>query len=235
MRKAFVTGATGAVGEAVLSELAKHGVDVCFSYWQSDQKAKALASQYNFQAIKIDLRDVQAIQQGMRLLPEMAFIPNIFIHCAAISSTHSLQNISLEEWKELHAVNCHAAFIICQELIPGMCPNKNGDILFVGALDQSQSIRLPVHFSATQGELQTMAMALSKELGPVGIRVNMISTGLLTEGLSDCFEQALHEDYLRYSCLKRKGTPEELAKVISWFVRENRYISGKVIPVNGGI
>ncbi|VAW81960.1 hypothetical protein MNBD_GAMMA12-1973 [hydrothermal vent metagenome] len=235
MTKAFVTGATGAVGEAVLSELAKHNIDVCFSYYRSEIKANALASQYEFQAIKIDLRDLQTVKQGLSVLHERSFVPDIFIHCAAIASTQALEGISLQEWEEMHAVNCGAALVICQELIPGMSANKNGDILFVGALDQSQSIPLPVHFSATQGALQTMAMALSKEFGSVGIRVNMISTGLLTEGLSDGFEQALHEDYLRYSCLKRKGTPEELAKVISWFARENRYVSGKVIPVNGGI
>ena len=125
-----------------------------------------------------------------------------------------MNEISEEDWQETAAVNCHSALIACQEVTTGMIANNSGDVIFVGGLDRTQSIKLPIHFAASQGALSALTMALSKELGGRGIRVNMISSGLLEEGISRNFAPKLHEDYLKYSCLHRKGSSSEIAKVI---------------------
>jgi 3-oxoacyl-[acyl-carrier protein] reductase len=124
--------------------------------------------------------------------------------------------------------------VACQELAPSMAP-RGGHVVLVGAIDRAQSIPAPVHFAASQGALAAMVMALGKELGPRGIRVNMVALGLLEGGLSREISPALVADYKAFSALRRLGTADEAARAILWLALENTYMSGEVVPVNGGI
>jgi 3-oxoacyl-[acyl-carrier protein] reductase len=83
--------------------------------------------------------------------------------------------------------------------------------------------------------LSAMTMALAKELGPSGIRVNMVALGILDSGLSRELNPKLVADYKTFSALRRLGTPAEAAKAILWLALENTYMNGKVLSVNGGI
>jgi 3-oxoacyl-[acyl-carrier protein] reductase len=83
--------------------------------------------------------------------------------------------------------------------------------------------------------LAALTMALAKELGPRGIRVNMAALGVLDSGLSRDLDIKLLADYQVFSALRRCGTPAEAARAILWLALENSYMNGKVLPVNGGI
>ena len=107
--------------------------------------------------------------------------------------------------------------------------------MLVGALDRAQSLPLPVHFAGTQGMLAAMAMALAKELGPAGVRVNVVALGALTEGISRTLSPRALADYQSLSAFRRLGEPAEAARAIVWLALENRYMSGKVLAANGGI
>jgi NAD(P)-dependent dehydrogenase (short-subunit alcohol dehydrogenase family) len=78
-------------------------------------------------------------------------------------------------------------------------------------------------------------MALSRELGPAQVRVNVIALGPLEQGLSRELPPGALDDYLTFSALRRLGAPAEVARALRWLALENRYLSGKVIPINGGI
>jgi 3-oxoacyl-[acyl-carrier protein] reductase len=147
----------------------------------------------------------------------------------------SLADITDDRWSKAMAVNCQSAFIACQELGPAMAEAGEGHIVLVGALDRTQSAPSPVHFAASQGALSALAMAVAKELGPKGVRVNLVVLGLLETGLSREVGQKLVADYKGFSALRRLGRPEEAAKAILWLALENTYMNGKVLPVNGGI
>jgi NAD(P)-dependent dehydrogenase (short-subunit alcohol dehydrogenase family) len=94
---------------------------------------------------------------------------------------------------------------------------------------------LPVHFAATQGALSAMTMALGHELGPRGVRINLVALGVLDAGISAQLASHRRRDYEKFSALRRAGTPDEAARVIAWLALENTLIQGKVVSVNGGI
>jgi 3-oxoacyl-[acyl-carrier protein] reductase len=83
--------------------------------------------------------------------------------------------------------------------------------------------------------LGAMVMAIAHELGPRGVRINMVALGILNEGLSQGLLAQSRKDYETFSALRRVGTPDEAARMIVWLALENRYIQGKIVPVNGGI
>jgi 3-oxoacyl-[acyl-carrier protein] reductase len=232
--QALVFGGTGAVGSAVLRGLAQAGIPTVFTYHRSEEKAQALAAGHSQRAIRIDLADADAIRSLVRDLERDGAVPEVFIHCAAVSRYLPLEEISEGDWREAHLVNGYSAFVACQELAPRMA-GKDAHIVLVGAIDRVQSISLPVHFAASQGMLPAMTMTLAKELGPRGIRVNMVALGLLDDGLSRGISPKLVADFKAFSALRRLGKPEEAARAILWLALENTYMNGEVLPVNGGL
>lgn len=233
--RALVFGGTGSVGTEVLRGLARANVPTAFTWHQSRERAHTLASELSMRSVQVDLTNAAATRDALRGLREEGFVPNLFIHCAGVNQGASLADITDERWNKTMAVNCQSAFIACQELGPAMAQAGEGHIVLVGALDRTQSAPSPVHFAASQGALSALAMAVAKELGPKGVRVNLVVLGLLETGLSREVGQKLVADYKGFSALRRLGRPEEAAKAILWLALENTYMNGKVLPVNGGI
>jgi 3-oxoacyl-[acyl-carrier protein] reductase len=233
--RALVFGGTGVLGAEVLRGLARASVPTAFTWHQSRERAHALASELSQRPVQVDLSDAVATRAALRGLREEGFVPNLFIHCAGVNPGASLGDITDEQWGKTMAVNCHSAFIACQELAPAMAQAGEGHFVLVGALDRTQSAPSPVHFAASQGALSAMAMAVAKELGPKGVRINVVALGLLEGGMSREVGEKLVADYKGFSALRRLGRPEEAAKAILWLALENTYMNGKVLPVNGGI
>ena len=233
--KALVFGGTGSVGSEVLRGLARANVPTAFTWNQSRERAHTLASELSMRPVQVELSDAVATRAALRALREEGFMPNLFIHCAGVNQGASLGDITDEKWAKSMAVNCQSAFIACQELAPAMAQAGEGHVVLVGALDRTQSAPSPVHFAASQGALSAMAMAVAKELGPKGVRINVVALGLLESGLSREVGEKLVADYKGFSALRRLGRPEEAAKAILWLALENTYMNGKVLPVNGGI
>lgn len=226
---ALVLGGTGAVGGAVLDALARRGVSATFTYLRSEERARQLAAQ-GHQAARVDLADAGAVLAMLAALPA---VPSVFIHCAAHSALSPLGEVTLEAWQRAVAVNGQSAFLCCQWLAQRMAPG--GAMVLVGALDRGQSLPLPVPYAATQGMLSALVMALAHEVGPKGLLVNLVALGVLSDGLARSLDPRRRGDYERFSALRRIGTPDEAARVITWLALENRYINGRVIPVNGGV
>jgi len=233
--KALVFGGTGSVGAEVLRGLARANVPTAFTWNQSRDRAHTLASELSMRPVQVELSDAAATRAALCGLQEEGFVPNLFIHCAGVNQGSSLGDITDEKWTRTMAVNCQSAFIACQELAPAMAQAGEGHVVLVGALDRTQSAPSPVHFAASQGALSAMAMAVAKELGPKGVRINVVALGLLESGLSREVGEKLVADYKGFSALRRLGRPEEAAKAILWLALENTYMNGKVLPVNGGI
>ena len=229
-RQALVLGGSGAVGAEVLRGLGRAGVATTFTYHNGRERAEALAAELGQHAVPLDLRDRGALRE---LIRGLARAPDVFIHCAALSKPVTLAAATDADWDDALSVSGGAAFAACQELAPRM--TQGGDIVLLGALDRAQSLPMPVPFAASQGMLSALVMALSKELGPRGIRVNLLSLGVLSSGLSAQLSPKHLQEYQNFSALRRVGTPEEAARAALWLALDNSYMSGKVLSVNGGI
>lgn len=223
MKRALVLGGTGTVGREVLRAFAQGGIPTTFTYLRSVDRARVLAQEFGQRAVAVDLSDEAAVRAFLGGLEE---VPRILVHAAAVLS---------DDFRQSQAVNVQSAYAAVRELAPRMAKAGGGDVVFLGALDRTQSLPVPAAFAASQGALAAMTMALAKELGPRGLRINMIAVGLLNDGLSRRLDPKLLEEYKHFSALRRTGTPAEVARAVQWLACENTYMSGKVVPVNGGL
>jgi NAD(P)-dependent dehydrogenase (short-subunit alcohol dehydrogenase family) len=93
----------------------------------------------------------------------------------------------------------------------------------------------PVPYAATGGALTAMARAFAKELGPRGVRVNVVAPGVLDGGLSAALPADLRAQYLKHTGLRRVGRREEAASIIAWLAIENTYVTGQTLVIDGGL
>lgn len=233
-RKVLVIGGTGTVGTAVMRELDARGITADFTYRSNVTAAKAL-EHAGHTGHPVDLADpLQLPAVLMTLYP-----PDLVICCAGVTASQPLVELSLADWQRALTINLTAPMTVCRWLAEGRgvagAARTPIDVVIVGGLDRTQSLPLPVGYAATQGALAAMVMALGHELGPVGIRINMVALGVLEGGTSRDLASRQRRDYETFSALRRIGTATEAAKAIAWLGLENTYIQGKVIPVNGGI
>jgi 3-oxoacyl-[acyl-carrier protein] reductase len=234
-RRALVLGGSGAVGGAVVEALAGRGVDVVLTFNTGRERALALSRAHGARAIAVDLTSPDAVRGLVAGLEAEGQAPDIFVHAAAITCARKLGDLTDADWTALVAVNVTSAIVAAQALAPGLAARGGGDLVFLGGLDRAQSVTAPVGYAATQGALAAMTMALAKELGGAGVRANMLALGILDGGLSGGMDDALLADYRRFSALRRTGTPAEVARAVAWLALDNRYMTGRVIPVNGGL
>lgn len=221
-------GGTGHVGAAVLRELARRSVPAAFTYFRSEDKAKALAIELGHTAVRVDLADAAATA-AMLDAQERA---DVVIHCAGVSGALALPEIDVAAYQQAMAINVQSAFLACQWVAKRA---QRCDVVLVGGLDRAQSLPLPVHFAATQGALSALVMATAHEVGRQDIRVNLVALGPLDGGLSTNLTARRRKDFETFSALRRPGKADEAAKVIVWLALENTYVQGKVISANGGI
>jgi 3-oxoacyl-[acyl-carrier protein] reductase len=234
-RRALVLGGSGAVGGAVVGALAARGVEVVFTFHQGRERALALAQEHGARALAVDLAGPEAVRGLIGGLETEGQAPDILVHAAAISRGRRLAELTADDWAAMVAVNVTSAVLAAQALAPGLSARGGGDLVFLGGLDRAQSVTAPIGYAATQGALAAMTMALAKELGASGVRANMLALGILDEGLSRGMDEALLTDYRRFSALRRTGTAAEVARAVVWLALDNRYMTGRVIPVNGGL
>lgn len=235
LKRALVLGGSGAVGREVVRALAAAGVDVAFTFRRAADVAQALAAETGARAIAVDLADPGAVRAlAAEVGGGAAGGPSILVHAAVASRMAAMTEVTDDDWALAHAVNLRAPYLAVQAMLPALTAT-GGDVVLIGALDRTQSVPAPAHFAATQGGLTAMAMAMARELGGKGVKVNLVAVGLLGEGLGRELGAAMVADYRSFSALRRLGTPREVAAAVAWLALENTYMNGKILPVNGGL
>jgi 3-oxoacyl-[acyl-carrier protein] reductase len=229
LKQIVVLGGTGNIGQAVLAALHQQGHTATFTYHRAQERAVELVAEYKHSSIRVDLSNTEQTQQFFRAQEKI----DVLLHCAGISQAAKLSEISLAQFEEMQAVNVRSAFIACQEVVPKMM--EGGHIVLLGAIDGTQTVPAPAHFAASQGALVGLTRALAKELGPKKILINLVALGVLEGGISRELSPKLLEDYKHFSAMRRVGSPQEAAKAILWVALQNTYMTGRIIPVNGGL
>ena len=234
-RRVLVLGGTGAVGSAVVRELAQSGHALNFTYCASEARAEEIANETQARKWRLDLQDASALPKFAAMLETEQAVPEVVIHCATIVRQARVDEASDQDWDTTMSVNARSVFQVCREFGGRMAKVGRGDIVFVSALDRTQSLPIPTVFAASQGLVSAFVMAAAKDLGPRGVRVNSVALGLLNAGIGANLDKKLVEDYLAMSALRRLGEAKEVAKTITWLALHNTYTNGKVVSVNGGI
>lgn len=237
-RRVLVFGGSGAVGRAVCRRLKTDGARVAFTYMTGESVAGELAKELgdDAMALPLDVRSVDDIAAVVGRVGDAFGGLDGFVQCAAVGATkpehYTVKGTDEAAWDEVLSVNTKSTFFAVRALLEVM---NSGNVVVVGSIDGHKPVPAPVHYAASKGALAGMVQALAKELGPQGIRVNLVAPGLLDDGISRTLPEDLKAEYLKHCGLQRFGTADEVANVVAWLALDNTYVTGRSVLLDGAL
>ena len=224
----LVKGGVRGIGKAVALAFLKKGYRVCAAYSSDEDSARETAEA----GVEIYRADVTEEAEIKTLFQTIGGV-DILVNNAGISLVKQIQDVTIEEWNRLFAVNVTGAFLCTREALKGMISKKSGLVVNISSVWGEVGGSCESAYSASKAALLGFTKALSKELGWSGIRVNCVSPGVIDTRMNAHFSKedmaALKEEIPA----GRLGTGEDVAKTVL-FLEENDYVTGADIPVNGG-
>jgi len=237
-RNVIVFGGSGSVGRAVCRALAADGARVGFTYHRNAGVAEQLQKDLpGSVARQVDLASTEDTLRAFRELRAELGELHAFVHAATLTSAahtpkfERLTDADEAAFDRLFAVNVKSAYFVCREL----AREFSGNIVLFGSIDGAKSVPAPAAYAASKGALSALARALSKELGPNGVKLNVIAPGVLEAGSSKTLPADLRAEYLKHCGLRRYGHLDEVAGLASWLALFNTYITGQTLVVDGAL
>jgi 3-oxoacyl-[acyl-carrier protein] reductase len=238
---AIVTGSSRGIGAATAELLARHGAKVTVNYAQNREAgARTLAvieenggTGILVQADVTDRNQVQAMVE--RTEKELGPV-DILVNNANMSfPVMPFAEFPWEGFEQKLRHEMKAAFYCCQAVVTGMTARKQGCIVNVSSgLSRVPGPGFIAHTSA-KSALDAFSKALALELGPAGIRVNVVAPGLTITDATAHQPEAMKTAIADRTPLKRLGRPEDIAGAVLFYCADwSRFVTGTYLPVCGG-
>jgi 3-oxoacyl-[acyl-carrier protein] reductase len=238
MKRALVTGGSGAIGSAVCLSLADDGHHVLIQANRRPNEAQKIADAIasaggHAQVLVFDVTDAVAVAAALE--PLVADEPiQILVNNAGIHDDAVFPGMQLEQWRRVIDVSLNGFYHVTQTLMMPMIRSRWGRIINMSSVAALTGNRGQVNYSAAKGALNAATKSLALEVASRGITVNAIAPGIIASEMSaDAFDKSTIE---RLVPMKRAGKPEEVADLVSFLASPRAaYITGQVISINGGL
>ncbi len=246
-KTAFITGASRNIGRAIALTFAAEGADLVLNTRVNREELETVAAECRKaggRAVPVlgDIADATTVEAMVKQgLAELGTI-DVLVCNAAVRPHTSVTETSLEDSHRVVGVNLHSAFYLARAIVPGMKERKRGSIIAIGGQSSLTGRPNTAAVTAAKTGLLGLVRALAAELGPFGIRANMVIPGTMdterryAEWYPE-FRQAPPgaPEQLKQIPLGRLGRPEEIADACLFLASDaSAYITGDEIRVMGG-
>jgi len=246
-RVVLVTGGSRGLGAETCLAFAEAGAAVVLNYAASDAAAQQLAKKIKRQGgrvllIRADVSCETEVQTMISRTVEEFGRLDVLVNNAAVNSDYRVEEMSVEEWDRVLRVNLRGPFLCAKHVIPLMRKGRYGRIINLSSHGVRRGSIAHAHYAAAKLGIIGFTRCLAKELGPDAITVNAVAPGrIMTDMLASNLEKSgkeksRREQWLKETPLGRFGQPREVADAILFLASEKAaYITGQVIPVDGGL
>jgi 3-oxoacyl-[acyl-carrier protein] reductase len=238
MKRALVTGGSGAIGAAICRSLAVAGCEVLVHGHRRPDSAEAVVAQItaaggHARAIAFDVTDAAAVLAALEPILDEGPI-QVLVNNAGTHDDAAFPGMSEAQWHGVIGVSLHGFYNVTKPLVLPMVRTRWGRIISVTSVSAEIGNRGQVNYAAAKGALHAASRSLARELGSRGITVNCVSPGIIATRMSEgAFTPEMIRDLVP---LQRAGEPADVAAAVTFLASDAAsYITGQVLPVNGGI
>jgi 3-oxoacyl-[acyl-carrier protein] reductase len=228
-RTVLVTGGNRGIGFAIAEEFVAQGHRVAVTARSGEGPAGTLT-------VRADVTDGEALDAAFAEVEQKLGAVEVLIANAGITRDQLLLRMSDEDFEDVIDTNLGGSFKVVKRATKGMMKAKFGRIVLVSSVVGLYGQAGQVNYSASKAGLVGMARSITRELGSRGITANVVAPGFIETEMTAALPEAKQQEYQKAIPAGRFAQPSEVAKVIAWLASDDAgYISGAVIPVDGGL
>jgi 3-oxoacyl-[acyl-carrier protein] reductase len=231
-KTALVTGGSRGIGRAIALELARAGAKVVVGYRSGADDAEEVAREAGGRAVQADVSDPE---QARRLVEEAGDL-DVLVNNAGLTRDGLIARMPDEDWRVVIETNLSGAFYTSRAVARTMMRRRAGAIVNVSSIVGLHGNPGQTNYSASKAGIIGLTKALARELGPRGVRANVVAPGYVTTALTDVLPEAARAAMLANTPLGRLGDPDDVAGAVRFLCSDAAaFITGEVLLVDGGL
>lgn len=234
---ALVTGATRGIGAAIAQQLAQDGLFVVGTATTTEGAAR-ISEQLADQGagMVLDVRDSAAIDQLITQIEAEFGSVAVLVNNAGITRDNLLLRMSHDDWSDILSIHLGAVFQLSKRVLRGMTKMRFGRIVNISSVVAQMGNGGQANYAAAKAGMEGFSRSLAREMGSRNITVNCVAPGFIATDMTEELSAEAKAKMLAQIAVNRLGAPEDIAHAVSFLVSENSgYITGTVLPVNGGL
>lgn len=235
-RVIWITGGSSGIGKAAVRKFAGAGDRVAFTFLHSEAAARALESETGAFAIRADVSDSAQVNRARDAILSRFGKIDVLVCAAGVAGKGLLMDQTDEAYDRIMNTNLFGTFAAIRAVLPCMIERRGGSIVTVSSMWGETGGACEALYSASKAGIIGLTRAVAKEVGSAGIRVNCISPGVIDTPMNADLSPEDVDSLVEETPLGRIGMAEEVAEAICFLAGEGAgFITGQVLPVNGGI
>ncbi len=240
-QRAIVTGGTRGIGKGIVMKLASLGCNVVFTYSSSVDAAKAVVEEASKFGVKIlslqaDASKYDEAEKTIKFTLENLGGLDILVNNAGITKDNLLLRMSEDDFDKVISANLKSVYNYTKAAVKPMMGQRHGKIVNITSVVAIIGNPGQANYVASKAGVIGFTKSAAKELASRNITVNAVAPGYISTDMTDKLNEKQREAILAMIPLKRIGSPEDIAKVVSFLASsEADYITGQVISVDGGM
>jgi len=236
-RRVLVTGGTRGIGRAVVLAMARAGASVVTCARTGGEDAATLETELKeiggtFRVVTADVTDQDDVRRLIGECEQALGGLDVVVNNAGRDGQSPFAELSADDWQAVLDANLTSVFLVSQAALPLLA--GGGSIVNIGAGVALRGVPQRAHHNASKAAVLGLSRSMCKELGPQGIRVNVVAPGMVHDGPADGHPMAARVKGM--TALGRFGTSDEIAGSVLFLASDAAaYVSGAVLNVDGGI
>jgi len=234
-RVVLVTGGSRGIGAAICRKFIAAGDTVVLNYRNSYEEALKMKEELGDKLVlvKADVGNRLEVRVMMDFVLSQFKRIDVLVNNAGISQIKPFADVTDDEWDEMMQVNLNGVYNCTKGVLSSMIHEKRGKIINISSIWGEVGASCEVAYSTAKAGVIGFTKALAKELALSGINVNCVAPGIIDTDMNRQFDL---EELKEEVPMNQIGTPEDIAEAVVFLASEGaKYITGKVISVNGGM
>lgn len=225
----LVTGGNRGIGRAIAERFVREGYKVAVTARSGEGPEGTLT-------VRADVTDADAIDAAFTEIENTLGPVTVVVANAGITKDTLLLRMTEDDFDSVVSTNLGGAFRVVKRASKGMIRARWGRVILISSVVGMLGSGGQINYAASKSGLVGFARSLTRELGARGITANVVAPGFVETDMTAALSDDLQADYKSRVPAARFGTADEVAAAVTWLASDNAaYISGAVIPVDGGL